>query len=139
MGPKCVSYHTFTTRWSGTHTCGETGLNPVDPEINGWLPLTGNCQLYWLEVVSIMGKLKLLDIGCVGKREKTRRKHVDVNKRVMCVCSLHANKQSPLATTMTSTQHTDFLTAVRDVNLDTLITSGNLQLLQALKELAQLQ
>jgi len=40
---------------------------------------------------------------------------------------------------MTSTQHTDFLVAVRDANLDTLIASGNLQLLQALKELAQLQ
>lgn len=86
-----------------------------------------------------MGKLKLLDIGCVGKREKTRRKCVDVNKHVVCVCSLHANEQSPLATTMTSTQHTDFLVAVRDANLDTLIASGNLQLLQALKELAQLR
>ena len=80
-----------------------------------------------------MGKLKLLDIGCVGKREKTGRKHI------VCVCSLHANKQSPLATTMTSTQHTDFLMAVHDANLDMLIASGNLQLLQALKELAQLQ
>ena len=85
-----------------------------------------------------MGKLKLLNIGCVGKREKTRRKRVDVNKHVMCVCSLHANKRSLLTTTMTSTQHTDFLVAVCDANLDTLIASGNLQLLQALKELAQL-
>ena len=40
---------------------------------------------------------------------------------------------------MTSAQHTDFLTAVRDANLDTLIASGNLQLLQALEELAQLR
>lgn len=39
---------------------------------------------------------------------------------------------------MTSTQRTDFLMAVHDVNLDMLIASGNLQLLQALEELAQL-
>jgi hypothetical protein len=40
---------------------------------------------------------------------------------------------------MTSAQHTDFLAAVRDASLDTLIASGNLQLLQALEELAQLR
>jgi hypothetical protein len=56
----------------------------------------------------------------------------------MCVRNSHANKQSPLATTMTSAQHTDFLMAVHDANLDMLIASGNLQLLQALEELAQL-
>jgi hypothetical protein len=51
------------------------------------------------------------------------------------------NKQSLLTTTMTTVQHTnmDFLTAVCNANLETLIASGNLQLLQALEELAQLQ
>ena len=50
------------------------------------------------------------------------------------------NKQSLLAT-MTTIQHTDtdFLTAIRNANLETLIESGNLQLLQALQELAQLR
>ena len=42
---------------------------------------------------------------------------------------------------MTVVQHTstDFLAAVREANLETFITSGNLQLLQALEELNQLR
>jgi len=42
---------------------------------------------------------------------------------------------------MNIAQHADtaFLTAIRDTDLETLITSGNPQLLQALNELDQLQ
>jgi len=43
--------------------------------------------------------------------------------------------------TMNVAQHatTTFLTAIHDANLETLIASGDLQLLQALDELDQLQ
>jgi hypothetical protein len=73
--------------------------------------------------------------GCVGKRQKARgvggRRQVALEK---------ANKQSPLTTTITTIQHTDmdFLATIRDANLETLIASGNPQLLQALQELIQL-
>jgi hypothetical protein len=40
---------------------------------------------------------------------------------------------------MTVVKHTDFLAAVHDANLKTLIASGNPQLLQALQELDQLR
>ena len=81
-------------------------------------------------VPSPVERLKFM--GCVGERKKARgfgRRRQDASEEV--------NKQSLLATTMTTVQHTntDFLTAIHNANLETLIASGNMQLLLALQEL----
>jgi hypothetical protein len=79
---------------------------------------------------------RLKFIGCVGERKKARGfggRRQDASEEV--------NKQSLLTTTMTTVQHTntDFLAAVRNANLETLVASGNPELLLALQELIQLR
>lgn len=71
-------------------------------------------------------------IGCVGKRKVLVK---EVLEQIRCAALEEVNKGSLLTTTMTD----NFLAAVREANLETLIASGNPQLLQALQELVQLR